>query len=63
MAMSLVMEPDVRAYLACVLVDAMVRCRETLRIPKGLAVEMLSPAEWARYRLESAGATYEAYGV
>ena len=63
MAKSLVMEPDVRAYLACVLADAMVWCCETLRIPDCLPVELLTAAEWARYRLESAGASYEAYGI
>ena len=62
MAKSLATEPDVRRYLACVLVDAMVQANEALCIPEFLRTKPMSPADWSRYKVASAGEAYNAHG-
>jgi hypothetical protein len=57
------LEPDVRLYLACVLVDALQRAGEALVVPDTLQLQRVTKGEWDQFRLEAAGRNYEAYGI
>lgn len=63
MSKSLALEPDVRLYLACVLIDAMSRAGEALVVPTSLKLKQVGEAEWERHRVETAGQQYEALGL
>jgi len=63
LAKSLLTEDDVRTYLGCVLVDALWRTNTLLTVPKGLKIKQLSPEAWDRYKIRTAGKSYEALGV
>ena len=63
LAKLITIEDDVRPYLACIIVDALVAAQDTIYLPKDYdKYQMLEPADWERYKLTMAGRGYNAYG-
>lgn len=55
-------EPDLRPYLAAILVSAVQQAHEILRVPSTLAVEVLSPDEFQQHVLRLATTAFKPYG-
>ena len=55
-------EPDIRPYLAAILVSAVQQAHEVLRVPSNLAVEVLSPDDFQNHVLRLATTAFKPYG-
>ena len=56
-------EPDIRPYLAAVLVAAVQEAGETLKLPAGMSVEHMADDDFRAHVLRLAAGTYNHYGV
>lgn len=56
-------EPDIRPYLASLIVRAVYYANDALVVPSNLRLQQLSDAEFDAYQLGLAAKTYNAYGA
>ena len=63
MSRLLEIEPEIRPYLATLVVRAVHRAQDTLCIPQDLDVRRLSDSEFEKYQLGLAAKTYNHYGA
>ena len=56
-------EPDIRPYLAAMIVRAVQRAGDALVIPNSLRIQTLADDEFTQYQLSLAAKTYDMYGA
>ena len=56
-------EPDIRPYLAAVIVAALQKARESIPVPPGVRVEEMTQEDFDNRLLELATKTYPTYGI
>ena len=63
MARLLEIEPDIRPYLATVVVRAVRNAGDALQVPQSLRLHQLSDQEFDNYQLSLAAHSYNSYGA
>ena len=56
-------EPDIRPYLAAIIVAALQRAREAITVPFGVKINEVTQEEFDKHLMELATKTYPTYGI